>query len=178
MSELKASHGISPEEESHCKSLTGMLRWFLELDMTDTCLEMSMMDSHACSPMEDHLKKVYHMFECLKKCRGTELVLDLSSSDADTSGVEFECWATCEFGHVLERDEEPEKRANLTVTIGVGLAAHWKVGADCVVGAVSEETGRYSWSTRAVLLRTSSVINKIVLNKVPCDLYFSTRPGF
>ena len=65
--ERDASPELQPIDAAHCMSLTGMLRWIVELGRVDVCLDCSMLSSHLALPREGHLHQLIQVFACLKK---------------------------------------------------------------------------------------------------------------
>ena len=74
--ELDVSPELTPRDSAYYQSLTGILRWIVELGRIDICLEVSMMSSHLAMPRRGHLDQVLHIFAYLHKYHNTELVYD------------------------------------------------------------------------------------------------------
>eukprot|EP00957_Ditylum_brightwellii_P050497 3829338-Ditylum_brightwellii.AAC.1 len=53
--ELDITPVLSPIDSAYYQSLIGMLRWMVELEQIDICLEVSMMSSHLAMPREGHM---------------------------------------------------------------------------------------------------------------------------
>jgi hypothetical protein len=104
---------LSPQEAAYYQSLIGILRWIVELDRVDICLEVSMMSSHVALPREGHLEQVFHIFAHLKKYHNTEVVYDPSDPVIDEAQPDAKYWASSEFGHLdgVEECLSPEAKA-------------------------------------------------------------------
>ena len=59
--ELKSGYG------SYYQSLIVILRWMVELERVDICLEVSIISSHLVLLLEGHLEQLYYVFVYLKK---------------------------------------------------------------------------------------------------------------
>jgi hypothetical protein len=64
--ELNVSPELQPTDAACCKSLFVMLRWIVELERVDVCLECSMLSSYLALPKEGHLCQLFQVFACLK----------------------------------------------------------------------------------------------------------------
>ena len=65
--ELDVVLDLRVDDASHYQSLIGVLRWIVELEIVDTCLEVSMMDSCAAFPREGHLEILFIVFARIEK---------------------------------------------------------------------------------------------------------------
>ena len=122
---------VSPELKSnnalYYQSLSGVLRWIVELGRVDICLEVSMMSSHLALPREGHLEQVLHIFAYLKKYHSTEIVYDPSDPCVEESQFEVKDWTSSEFGHIQGQEEVPE---NMPEPRGKGFVMRAKVDAN------------------------------------------------
>ena len=59
--EIDTSPELSPSDAAYFQSLIGVLRWIVELNRIDICMETSALASMMALPQEGHLDQVYHM---------------------------------------------------------------------------------------------------------------------
>lgn len=64
--EINTSPELDPKASEYYIYFIGMLRWMVELDRVDICLEVSIMYSHMEILREGHLEQVFHIFSYLR----------------------------------------------------------------------------------------------------------------
>ena len=117
--ELDVSQELSTKESSYYQSLTGVLRWIVELARINICLEVSMMSSHLALLREGHLDQVFQIFTYLKKYHNAELVYDPSDPVVNEHEFEQRDWMASEFGHLQGVEVVPP---NMSEARGRGLS--------------------------------------------------------
>ena len=115
---------LSPAEVAYFQSLSGVLRWIVELGQIDICLEVSMMSSCLALLREGHLDQVFQIFAYIKQHHNTELVYDPSDPCVDKSEFEAQDWTSSEFGHLQGKEELPPNMPELR---GMGFVMRVKV---------------------------------------------------
>ena len=125
--ELDISPKLGLIKASYFMSLTGILRWIVELGRVDVCLEVSMMSSHMAMPREGHLSEALHIFSYLRKYHNAEMVFYPSDPDINESKYERKDWTSSEFGHIGGKEELPK---NMPEPRGLGFVLRTKVDAD------------------------------------------------
>ena len=81
--EIDITEELGEDESSYYQSLTGVLRWIVELGRVDICCEVSMLSSHLALPRCGHLAQVLHMFAYLKSHANSEMLYDPSCVEFD-----------------------------------------------------------------------------------------------
>ena len=64
--EVDISPELGPQIAAYYQSLTGVLRWIVELGRVDITFKVSCMASFMAMPQEGHLNALYHMFGYLR----------------------------------------------------------------------------------------------------------------
>ena len=80
---------LSSFDAVYFQSLTGILRWIIELNRVDITLETSALASMMALLREGHLKEIYHMFAFLKSRHNGVMVFDPTEPYIDDS--KFSC---------------------------------------------------------------------------------------
>ena len=98
--EVDVSAELETHEASYYQSLTGMLRWIVELGRVD--IELSMMASMMASPMSGYLKQLYHIFAYLKKHHNAEMLFDPSYPNINENLFPKYDWGHTVYSHAKE----------------------------------------------------------------------------
>jgi hypothetical protein len=65
--ELDASPELDEKQSSYYASLTGVLRWIIELGRIDIIVEVGLLSRFQACPCKGHLDQMFHVFAYLKK---------------------------------------------------------------------------------------------------------------
>eukprot|EP00957_Ditylum_brightwellii_P141400 10773628-Ditylum_brightwellii.AAC.1 len=125
--EFDITHVLSLLNSASYQSLIGMLRWMVELERIDICLEVPMILSHLAIPREGHMAVVLRIFAHLRKYHNTELVFDSSDPVVDELAFEQQDWISSVFGHVQGKKEIP---SNMPESSSIGFVVRAKVDVD------------------------------------------------
>ena len=108
---------LDPTKAVYYQSLIGVLRWIVELDRADICMEVSAMASMMTSPREGHLQQLYQMFSFLKAKHNGVLVFDATEPNIDRNIFVKEDWSAAAYGECVEElpINMPEPRENSMV---------------------------------------------------------------
>ena len=90
--ELDVSPELDPEDAVYYQSLTGVLRWMVEMGRVDICCEISMIPSCIALFREGHLQQLYHVFAYLKVYHNARMVFDPSYPDVNFDDFKRKDW--------------------------------------------------------------------------------------
>jgi hypothetical protein len=116
--ELDISPELNDINAAYFQSKIGILRWIVELEWIDICLEVSMLSSHLALPREGHLAQTFHIFAYLRKYHNTKMVFNPSDPVIDEASFDQKDWTSSKFGHISRSKERP---ANMLQPRGFGF---------------------------------------------------------
>ena len=120
--ETDCSPELNEADASHCHSLSGVLRWIVELGRVDICLKVLMMASHLALPRQGHLNEAFHVFAHLKGWHHAEMVFDPSPVEFDGSAFKVEDWTCSQHGcedlkEILPEDMPVPRGPGMTIRV-------------------------------------------------------------
>jgi hypothetical protein len=73
--ELDVSPVLDPYQANYYMSLTGILRWAIELGRIDIYIDVALLSSYLCQPRIGHLEQVLHIFSYLKHHENSNIIV-------------------------------------------------------------------------------------------------------
>ena len=110
MLELDTSSLLDPKDARHYQSLTGTLRWIVELGRMGTCLEVSMMASYTDLTRDGKLEMMCRVFDCPKKHDNAEMTFDPSMPNINNDDFKKLEWSCYEFSVIIKIKGESHPR--------------------------------------------------------------------
>jgi len=83
--ELDATPELDEQRAGYYASLTGVLRWCIELGRIDIIVEVGLLARFQACPREGHLDQLFHIFAYLKRYNRSSLVFDWTEPNLDES---------------------------------------------------------------------------------------------
>ena len=123
--ETDISPELSSSDAAYFQSLIGVLRWIVELNRVDICMETSALASMMAMPREGHLAQVYRMFSFLSSHHNAVMVFDHTPPDIDHSAFTDEDWTASAYGECKE-----EIPSNAPKPRGIGFTMRAFVDSD------------------------------------------------
>ena len=94
-------------DASYYQSLTGILRWIVELGRVDICTEVSLLSSCLALLRAGLQEQVFHVVAYLKKQHNTEMVFDPSYPEIDHNQFERQDWSHTVYVDIFTEDLPP-----------------------------------------------------------------------
>ena len=173
--ETNISPELSSSDAAYFQSLIGVLRWIVELNRVDICMETSALASMMTMPREGHLTQVYRMFSFLKSHHNAVMVFDPTPPDLDESAFANEDWNSSYYGECKE-----EIPTNAPKPRGIGFTIRAFVDSDHAGDTVTRRsrTGYiiflnnapiYWYSKKQTSIETSSFGAEFIAMKLCCE---------
>ena len=173
--EVVISPELSSSDAAYFQSLIGVLRWIVELNRVDICMETSALASMMAMPREGHLAQVYRMFSFLRSHHNAVMVFDPTPPEIDSSSFTDEDWTTSAYGECKEEipNNAPKPR-------GIGFTMRAFVDSDHACDTVTRRsrTGYiiflnsapiYWYSKKQTSIETSSFGAEFIAMKLCCE---------
>ena len=166
---------LSPCDAAYFQSLIGVLRWIVELNRVDICMETSALASMMAMPREGHLAQVYRMFSFLKSHHNAVMVFDCTPPDIDLSEFADDDWTSTPYGECKE-----EIPPNAPKPRGIGFWMRAFVDSDHAGDIITRRSRAgfiiflnsapiYWYSKKETSIETSSFGAEFIAMKLCCE---------